>query len=164
MQYIPADKVARVARQLTHRLEARARYIDHRSGPGMAQAAVEFLEDAIGKALDALASLERVPADAAADALTARRMDALMVELAASLPPVRGGGPDDFEELCESFEDDPQGWPEGYDEECDGFTYELAHEEPTPIEVLEASRPTWEPTPEDWADYYSAGAPLVAQG
>lgn len=89
------------------------------------------------------------------------------------VPPVSGGAPDDsYEDLCEEFQSDPNGWPDHFVPELDAVSYDLApdHDGETPVEVLAIDAPTWEPSAEDWEYLYAAGrdgiteADLVAAG
>lgn len=163
MQYTHVAPVDKLASRLRRHLEAAAKHFPPSlvaDRPHLAEALARFHGEMIDAAVAALESLEVVPAEAVADALTASRMDALMRELAESLPPVcGGGGPDDFEEVSAEFLDDPEGWPAFPDPEADGWVYELG---PTPIEVLARDEPTWEPSDADWDDMFRmSGAPLT---
>lgn len=64
---------------------------------------------------------------------------------ALDVPPVSGGSPeaDDYEELCPEFIEDPEGWPEAFDDEADGYRWEPTpdYTGETPAEVLAASVP-----------------------
>jgi hypothetical protein len=113
------------------------------------------LAHAVHDALDALAAIGgRSSLGDMADASAASRMDALMSELAATLPPLRGGAPDDFEEIDPDFVADPDAWPAGYDAEGDGWRRGPDHDGPTPVEVLAMDEPAWEPSDADWEDMF----------
>lgn len=108
--------------------------------------------DALG-AIGGKASLEDV-----ADAATAVRMDRLMMDhlkrvQALTVPPISGGAPDDHEVIDPEFLADPAGWPAEFTPELDGYGWAPTFDGPTPIDVLAASAPTWEPSDADWADY-----------
>lgn len=104
--------------------------------------------------LDGLAAIGgRASLEDLADAETAVRMDALMLELAGSLPPVRGGGADDFEVIDEAVYGDE--WPTYPDPACDGYRWAPTFDGPTPLDVLEADEFEPERTDADW-DAYAA--------
>lgn len=86
--------------------------------------------------------------------LLARMLDDVALKmdaLAAKFPPIAGGSPsEDFEEIDLDFIASPADWPAWTDES------RWTTAEPTPIEVLTADAPRYEPTMEDWRDYFEA--------
>lgn len=128
---IPA--LASIAAKLESRLESISPSADSRDVV-LVQVAFHELSHAV---LDALEALDRIGGRASledlADASATLRMNALVAELAGSLPPVRGGGFDDHEDIDPAFLADPHGWPAGYDADLDGYTWE-----PTPDHILAA--------------------------
>lgn len=145
MKSILNSALNKIATELEARLEVAVEYINH-ADRAVVCAALGTLTGAVNDALDALQALVRNP-EAVADVVAADRMDRLRDALYASLPPISGGAPDDFEECDEAIFGD--GWPEYPDAEVDGYTWEA-----TPDDVLAASAPRFEPSPEDWRDYF----------
>jgi hypothetical protein len=75
-----------------------------------------------------------------------------------AVPPIRGGAPhdDDFEELCPESLSDPS-WPAYRDDATADYAG------PTPLSVLQAQAPEWEPTAEDLAEMASWSAGLFTE-
>lgn len=151
MKSILNSALNKIAAELESRLEVAVEYIGH-ADRVVVSAALGTLTGAVNDALDALQALVRNP-EAIADAVSADRMDRLRDALYASLPPISGGAPDDFEECDEAIFGDE--WPEYPDAEVDGYTWEATpdHQGETPVEVLALDQPTFEPSTSDWQDY-----------
>lgn len=139
--------------------------MSHSSTPSTVAAQLESALESLAAVANAERKVGAVAylmlAEKVGDAITALRMDALRDEL-ASLPPIAGGGPDDFEDIDEAIFGDE--WPEYPDHEVDGYRYETG---PTPLSVLADSDPSaeWDLLPAEWdalesrwtdADQYAA--------
>lgn len=162
MNSILRAAVSKVVGPLEAEMERVRKFASHDDAQVVGLALLELM-GACHDAIDALEAAARSTPEALADAATAARMDRLMLELAGSLPPVRGGGPDDHEEVSAEFLADPDGWPAEFDADVDGFRWVPNFDGPTPDDVLAASAPTWEPCDADWDDLYAANAPGLSE-
>lgn len=158
---IPA--LAKVAANLEAMMEASRKFGDAALDLKDAQLALNSLLLGCHNALDSLAAIGGAAnLEDMADAKTAVRMNALRDSLAARLPRISGGAPDDFEDYDEAIFDDE--WPAYPDAEVDGHRWAPTFDGPTPDDVLEASSPTWEPSAADWNVMYAmSGAGISEQ-